>query len=47
MENEIYDKSIEYIKMSYLLGVDKSLKEKPYYNLMPPRLKNNLIFETL
>ena len=43
----MYDKAKEYIKISYLNGIAKSLKEDPYYSLMPPRLKNKLIFEVL
>lgn len=47
MDSVIYDKSIDYIKNSYLKGVSQSLRENGYYKLLPPRLKNELINEIL
>lgn len=41
----MYDSTIEYIKKSYLYGVIQSLqRDNSFYSLMPPDLKNRLIF---
>jgi hypothetical protein len=47
MTNEIYDQSLEYIKVSYLYGIVKSVKETHLYKIMTPQLKNRLTFELL
>lgn len=47
LEADMYDKAIEYIKISYLQGVTHSLREGEYYKLLPPRLKNQLINDVL
>lgn len=41
----IYDQSIEYMKVSYLHGVDQSIREGGYYKLMPSRMKTKVAFE--
>ena len=43
----MYDTSIEYIKISYLKGVSKQIRETEYYRLLPPKIKNDLIFQIL
>ena len=47
IEDDLYVKSLEYIKTSYLKGVTTSLRENDYYKMFPPRLKNVIIFDSL
>lgn len=48
MDGNVYDNSIAFIKKSYLYGVVQSLKmDNDYYSLMPPEIKNKLVFVLL
>lgn len=47
MADDVYDTSMEYIKMSYLKGVTNSLRENSYFQLLAPKLKSQLVNELL
>lgn len=43
----VYDKSIDYISVSYAKGITENLKDKGFYKLLTPNLKHQLTMEAL
>lgn len=43
----IYDKSIDYISISFAKGITENLRDKGFYKLLCPNLKNKLTNEVL
>eukprot|EP00347_Sterkiella_histriomuscorum_P000928 403373987 len=47
LDGETYDQAKEYIGICYLEGIQAQMKEGGYFELLPPKLKDKLVFTAL